>query len=158
MMRPFDIVKIDHVSVLITDLERSRRFYGGLLGLPELHKPRTFDFEVLWFDLGDQHLHLLLKARPDAESPRHFALRVSDAARARAYFRAHGVETQETTLIHGADRFFIRDPDGNRVSLKIPPPPPDAAHLPAKGSGCTWPSLRSRKRSPPVRPLLRERF
>ena len=111
------IVKIDHVSVLITDVERSRRFYGGVLGLREIHKPRTFDFVVVWFDLGDQHLHLLLKDKPDAISPRHFALRVEDAAAARRYFQGHGIATQETTLIHGADRFFINDPDGNRIEI-----------------------------------------
>src|SRR5438445_2215356 len=85
------IVKIDHCSVIITDVERSRRFYGDLLGLCEINKPRTFDFVVIWFDLGDQHLHLLLKDKPDTISARHFALRVADAVQARAYFRAHDV-------------------------------------------------------------------
>ena len=111
------ISQIDHCSVLITDVDRSRRFYRDLLGLREIHKPRTFDFVVLWFDLGNQHLHLLLKDQPDSLSPRHFALRVNDAAGARSYFRAHGVAIQETTPIPGADRFFIHDPDGNRIEI-----------------------------------------
>src|SRR6516164_6156201 len=110
---PLEITQLDHCSVLITDVERSRRFYGGLLGLREIARPRTFDFVVVWYDLGNQHLQLLLKDRPDAVSPRHFALRVADCAAARSYFRAHGVPTQETTPIPGADRFFIADPDGN---------------------------------------------
>ena len=71
-----EIVKLDHVSVLITNVERSRAFYRDVLGLREIHSPRTFDFVALWFDLGDQHIHLLLKDKPDAISPRHFALRV----------------------------------------------------------------------------------
>src|SRR5438094_2346736 len=116
-MAGIQVAQIDHVSVLITDLERSRRFYRDLLGLKEIAKPRTFDFVVLWFDLGNQQLHLLLKDRPDTLSPRHFALRVSDAPAARAYFRAHDVAIQETTLIPGADRFFIADPDGNRIEI-----------------------------------------
>lgn len=111
------VVKIDHCSIIITDVERSRRFYGGLLGLKEIHKPRTFDFVVVWYDLGDQHLHLLLKEQPDSLSPRHFALRVADAVAARQYFRERGVPTQETTPIPGADRFFIHDPDGNRIEI-----------------------------------------
>jgi catechol 2,3-dioxygenase-like lactoylglutathione lyase family enzyme len=109
--------QLDHCSVIITDVERSRRFYGGLLGLKEIAKPRTFDFVVVWYDLGNMHVHLLLKDRPDSTSPRHFALRVADAAAARAYFRAHGVATEETTLIPGADRFFIYDPDANRIEV-----------------------------------------
>src|SRR5262245_6367799 len=116
-MAGLQVTQIDHCSVIITDVERSRRFYRDLLGLKEIARPRTFDFVVVWFDLGNQHLHLLLKDRPDTISPRHFALRVVDAAAARAHFRAHGVATQEATPIPGADRFFIADPDGNRIEV-----------------------------------------
>jgi catechol 2,3-dioxygenase-like lactoylglutathione lyase family enzyme len=111
------VSQIDHVSVLITDVERSRRFYRDLLGLKEIARPRTFDFMVVWFDLGNQQLHLLLKDRPDTESPRHFALRVPDAVAARKYLRENGIATQETTPIPSADRFFIHDPDGNRIEI-----------------------------------------
>src|SRR5262245_15463580 len=114
---PPTFTHLDHCSVLITDVERSRRFYGGLLGLPEINKPRTFDFVVVWYQLGNQQLHLLLKDRPDTISPRHFALRVTDAAAARAYFKANGVAAEESTPIPGADRFFIHDPDGNRIEV-----------------------------------------
>jgi catechol 2,3-dioxygenase-like lactoylglutathione lyase family enzyme len=116
-MSKLQVTHIDHVSVLITDVQRSRRFYGEVLGLKEIAKPRTFDFVVLWFDLGNQHLHLLLKDRPDARSPRHFALRVADVAAARTYFGELGIRPEETTPIPGADRFFIHDPDGNRIEI-----------------------------------------
>jgi catechol 2,3-dioxygenase-like lactoylglutathione lyase family enzyme len=116
-MPEFAATQIDHVSVIITDVERSRRFYGDLLGLKEINRPRTFDFMVLWFELGNHQLHLLLKDQPDTHSPRHFALRVEDAVAARRYFREQGVRTEETTPIPGADRFFIYDPDGNRIEI-----------------------------------------
>jgi catechol 2,3-dioxygenase-like lactoylglutathione lyase family enzyme len=117
VMQPISIAQIDHCSVIITDVERSRRFYRDVLGLKEIHKPRTFDFTVLWFDLGNQHIHLLLKDRADTISPRHFALRVTDAAAARGYFRERGIATLDTTPIPGAERFFIHDPDGNRIEI-----------------------------------------
>lgn len=109
--------QIDHCSVVITDVERTRRFYRDLLGLQEINKPRTFDFVVLWFALGGQTLHCLLKEKPDTISPRHFALRVTDASAARTYLRRHGIPLQETAPIPGADRFFISDPDGNRIEI-----------------------------------------
>jgi catechol 2,3-dioxygenase-like lactoylglutathione lyase family enzyme len=112
-----EFTQLDHCSVIITDVERSRRFYRDVLGLKEIAKPRTFDFVVLWFDLGNSHVHLLLKDNADVTSPRHFALRVKDAAAARAYLQANGVKTEETTPIPGAARFFIRDPDGNRIEV-----------------------------------------
>ena len=114
---PLSVTQIDHVSVLVTDLPRARHFYRDVLGLREIAKPRTFDFEVLWFDLGNQQLHLLRKPAPDTRSPRHFALRVTDVKAARAHFRSHGIETQKTTPIPGCDRFFVSDPDGNRIEI-----------------------------------------
>lgn len=108
---------IDHVSVLITDAARSRRFYREVLGLREIAKPKTFDFRVLWFDLGNQQLHLLLKPQADTVSARHFALRVADAQQARSHFRACDIAIQETTPIPHCDRFFVFDPDENRIEI-----------------------------------------
>jgi catechol 2,3-dioxygenase-like lactoylglutathione lyase family enzyme len=109
---------IDHCSVIITDLAKARAFYVGVLGLKEIAKPKTFDFVALWFELGDGWtLHLLQKPQPDARSPRHFALRVPDAKAAREHFRANGVEVQETGPIPHCDRFFVHDPDGNRIEV-----------------------------------------
>lgn len=112
------VTHIDHVSVLITDLDRARWFYRDVLGLKEIAKPKTFDFVALWFDLGGGHtLHLLQKDRPDVPSPRHFCLRVADVRAAREHFVRHGVPIAETGPIPGAERFFVADPDGNRVEI-----------------------------------------
>ena len=117
-MSALGVTHIDHVSVLVTDVGRSRAFYAGVLGLREIPKPKEFDFVALWFDLGGgQTLHLLRKPQPDTRSPRHFALAVPDAGAAREHFRGHGVPTEETTVIQGCDRFFVYDPDGNRVEI-----------------------------------------
>jgi catechol 2,3-dioxygenase-like lactoylglutathione lyase family enzyme len=116
-MLGIDVTHIDHVSVLITDIERSRRFYRDLLGLREIAKPRTFKFPVLWFDLGGQQLHLLLKQKADLPSPRHFALRVKDVQAARECLRERDIPLEETTLIPGCDRFFVYDPDANRIEI-----------------------------------------
>ena len=117
-MAGLQISHLDHCSVLITDVARSRQFYRDVMGLKEIAPPRTFDFVVLWFDLGGgQTLHLLLKPQPDTISPRHFALHIPDAPAARTHFREHGVAVEETTEIPGCDRFFVRDPDGNRIEL-----------------------------------------
>src|SRR5262245_25182903 len=111
------VTQIDHVSVIVTDLPRSRHFYRDILGLKEIAKLRTFDFKVLWFDLGNQQLHLSQKLQPDTRSPRHFALRVADVQAARSHFRRLGVEIQETTPIPHCDRFFVYDPDENRIEI-----------------------------------------
>lgn len=117
-MRAIRFTHLDHCSILITDVKKARAFYAGVLGLKEIAKPKTFDFVVLWFELTDgQTLHLLRKPEPDTRSPRHFALRVVDIVAAREHFRQHGVATEETGPIPHCDRFFVHDPDGNRIEV-----------------------------------------
>jgi catechol 2,3-dioxygenase-like lactoylglutathione lyase family enzyme len=116
-MSVFRVTHIDHCSVIVTDLVAARRFYGEVLGLREIAAPKEFDFVAVWYDLGGQYLHLLQKPEPDTISPRHFCLHVADIAAAREHFSRLGVPTEETVKIAAADRFFVRDPDGNRIEL-----------------------------------------
>jgi glyoxylase I family protein len=72
-----------HFQVTVADLERSRAFYGGFLGLPELKRPE-FPFPGAWFALtGGQELHIVRVPNPNWREPRvmeifetHIALRV----------------------------------------------------------------------------------
>lgn len=116
-MTRFPVTHIDHCSVIITDVPRSRRFYGEQLGLKEIPAPRTFDFVALWYDLGGTYLHLLLKPERDTISARHFCLHVADIDAARVHMHEQGITIEETVTIPGADRFFVRDPDGNRIEI-----------------------------------------
>ena len=110
-------VDIGHVHLKVADLDRAIGFYRDVLGLKEIAKPKTFDFQVIWFEFGNQQLHLLLKPQPDSRSPRHFALRVPNVKAAREHFHRAGIEIQETTPIPNCDRFFVLDPDGNRIEI-----------------------------------------
>ena len=53
-----DIRQLHHISLPTTDLERSRQFYGEVLGLTEIQRP-PFPFPGAWFRLGDRELHLI---------------------------------------------------------------------------------------------------
>jgi catechol 2,3-dioxygenase-like lactoylglutathione lyase family enzyme len=108
---------IHHSSILVTDMARARQFYGETLGLREVERPANFTTPVVWFEVGDEHVHLIPSDAPDSKSPRHFALHVDDARAAREHLRSHGITVEETVPIPGADRFFIHDPDGNLVEL-----------------------------------------
>jgi catechol 2,3-dioxygenase-like lactoylglutathione lyase family enzyme len=111
------ITHIDHVTLIVTDVAKARAFYGDILGLKEIAPPAAFDFVAIWYDLGGQYLHLLLKPVPDSLSPRHVCFHVDDIGAAREHFRKWGIGTDETVTIPGCDRFFIRDPDGNRIEI-----------------------------------------
>jgi glyoxylase I family protein len=109
--------QIDHVSLIITNVPAARHLYGTILGLREIPAPKEFDFVAIWFDLGSTYLHLLLKDQADTISPRHVCFETTDIVAARAQAFAHGLKIDETVKIAAADRFFVRDPDGNRIEI-----------------------------------------
>jgi len=49
---------LHHVSIPVTDAERSRKFYKSILGLEEIERP-NFGFPGVWFRLGSRQLHLI---------------------------------------------------------------------------------------------------
>ncbi len=111
---------IHHHSVVVSDMERAVVFYRDVLGLREIGIPSTFPpagARVRWFQIGDQHLHLMPRKEADAVSPRHIALNIIDAVAGRAYFKDIGIATREDIPIPGADRFIVSDPDGNNIEL-----------------------------------------
>ena len=107
-----EIESIHHVSLPVSNLEASKRFYTDILGLKEIDRPR-FSFEGAWYQVGgtpDRHLHLILDNKPDKNptfrvdksgngEPRgkrldsrdiHFAMRVKDFDQALAYLESKG--------------------------------------------------------------------
>src|SRR6185437_11068751 len=112
--------RIDHVAIDITDVEKARAFYGGLLGLKEIPRPTSFTFGGAWYQIGPEVLHLVSRAERLAPAPHHFCLWVSNVHAAAEVVKAAGCEVVWDTKfkIPGIDRFFTRDPDGNRVELQ----------------------------------------
>lgn len=112
--------QLHHGSLVVKDLERAAAFYRDVLGLQEIEIPATFDpagIRARWFQIGVQHIHLLEDFKSDPRGPWHVALQVDDARAAREQLRARGVDIEETIPIPGADRFFVSDPDGNRLEI-----------------------------------------
>lgn len=108
---------LHHVSILVTDMERSVAWYQDRLGLREVVRPSNFVTPVRWFELGEEQVHLIPSDARDALSPRHFAMHVEDCDAAKETLAARGVEIRETVPIAGANRFFIQDPDGNNIEI-----------------------------------------
>jgi catechol 2,3-dioxygenase-like lactoylglutathione lyase family enzyme len=112
--------QIQHCSVVVQDLERATAFYRDVLGLTEIEIPSTFEpagLNVRWFCLGAQQIHLLQGAENQKGGQHHMALQVDDAQAARLWMDEKGFDIEETILIPGADRFFVRDPDDNLIEI-----------------------------------------
>lgn len=118
---------LDHVAIYISEPDRARAFYGGLLGLREVPRPPTFDFPGMWYRIGSDQpggsfVDLHLVGRPGQVEPpsrKHFCLWVNDVHAASELLAAHGYPVDwDRTKIAGIDRFFTRDPDHNRIEIQ----------------------------------------
>src|SRR5437660_3093429 len=59
-----EIRRLDHVALLVKDVERSRRFYVQLLGMEEHPRPSNFDFPGAWLRKGSAEIHLIGEDEP----------------------------------------------------------------------------------------------
>ena len=116
------VERIEHVAVTVTDVDRARQFYGGVLGLTEIPRPESFDVPGAWYRNGPADLHLVSRPRADADSRRHVAFYVADLQAAARVLEAGGypVLWERKYKIRNVDRFFTHDPDGNRIEVMGP--------------------------------------
>ena len=96
----------------------TRRFFGELLGLEELEKPKSLKGRGgVWFRVGAQQLHVGIEADFSPARKAHFALLVSGYDELQNRLRAANVELTDDDSIPGLRRCYIADPWGNRIEL-----------------------------------------
>ncbi len=116
------ILAIDHVQVTVCRerLEAAIRFYGDVLGLTPAPRPGK-PGEGAWYQIGPVQLHLAVEDRASVDanrSRRHVCYCVRDLAAAERRLRESGVTIlPDERPIPGVRRFFIEDPDGNRIEI-----------------------------------------
>ena len=108
---------LDHAAVRIRNLDRSRQFYEGLLGLTPAERP-DLGVPGMWYALGEAQVHLLqtegmVSTAIDPTAP-HFAIQVDDLDAVRKQLQQAGIEMFEL----GPNLLWVRDPDGNTVELR----------------------------------------
>lgn len=98
----------------------ARRFFGDLLGLPEVEKPESLRAGGgAWFSLGDQELHVGVEQPFSAARKSHPALEVRRGELDRLAQRmiAAGAPVHWDDRLPGYRRFYSEDPWGNRIEL-----------------------------------------
>ena len=106
---------LNHVSLRIRDLDRSRAFYEDLVGLTQAPRP-DLGFPGVWYQIGPSQLHLLAgetRMEPIDPTGPHFAVEVPSVEEVRQGLEARGIPY----LAFGATQLWIRDPDGNVVEV-----------------------------------------
>jgi catechol 2,3-dioxygenase-like lactoylglutathione lyase family enzyme len=119
--------RVDHISLLVRDMEESVRFYTEVLGIPEVANPMG-GRDIRWFEIGHgQRFHL---QQGDAsaihvEKQTHFALTAEDFDGTVNRLRESGVpftnfrgELYEINVRpDGMRAIFLEDPTGYWIEI-----------------------------------------
>jgi len=120
----------DHLTIIVSNLEATRNFYVGQLGLQEVKRP-NFDFPGAWFAIGDFQIHATLTSplaglsgwgdREVKSIPRghHFAFRIDSVDEALPQIIAAGlsIAAGPQTRPDGIRQIYLYDPDNHLVEL-----------------------------------------
>jgi catechol 2,3-dioxygenase-like lactoylglutathione lyase family enzyme len=115
------IIQCLHTAILVTNLEKSERFYGTVLGLTKID--RILKYPGAWYQVGDYQIHLIVEANMEkklANSEKwgrnpHVALAVDNLGRAIAELQSQGYPVQMSAS--GRSAIFVRDPDDNVIEI-----------------------------------------
>ena len=132
--RHIAVKSLDHATLVVKDLDRSRRFYVDVLGMREVPRP-AFSFAGSWFQSGATQIHLILEFSgsgpagnllpEDKRSSRthHIAFLVDDAAATLPLLKDAGVTilSDPKPRPDGYMQVFVTDPDGHVIELCSPP-------------------------------------
>jgi catechol 2,3-dioxygenase-like lactoylglutathione lyase family enzyme len=116
------VVGIDHVQVAAPQGSEAdaRSFYGDLLGLREIEKPESLRARGgVWFEVGNQQLHVGIEAPFSPARKAHPALLVvpQDLDTLATRLTAAGRQVRWDDAISRTRRFYTEDPWGNRIEL-----------------------------------------
>lgn len=109
---------INHVSIAVTDVEKSAAFYKALLGLKEVSRPGNGGI-----NLGLSDGFLGLYKLPNPGTVNHFCIGVDNfdpdkmADRLKEQGIAANVDRNPANRTSGGDQLYFTDPDKTRVQL-----------------------------------------
>ena len=113
---------VQHVRFYVSDMEKSRTFYGGILGLPSTDHfcmaPALSCFAVRIFP----HPQLIELQQAPSPAPQDWlaelAFATDNVPQMRAYLVAHGIVPGPISRASlGTEHFELRDPEGNPISF-----------------------------------------
>lgn len=121
-----EVTCIDHVqlTVPVERVPAALHFYGELLGLSVIDKPEELKRNAgAWYQIGATQLHISgerLEADANASSKRHVCFMVDDLKAYRQRLERLDVDIiEDKQPVKGFERFYLRDPGGNRLEVAI---------------------------------------
>jgi catechol 2,3-dioxygenase-like lactoylglutathione lyase family enzyme len=111
-----NFLRYDHALLTFTPGKEDalKHFYGEVLGLQEV--PGNHPGGAIWYLIAGTEIHFAAE-EPGVSSRRHLAFEVGDLAVLKEILEAAGIEPTYSSKIEGRERFFVRDPFGNRLEF-----------------------------------------
>lgn len=121
------IKKLDHSALIVSDLARTRHFYGEVLGMLEVARPDNFTFAGCWFRGEGFELHFICESDTTAVAgfgdlgtgakkglAHHLGLEVENIRAVESHLRTNGVPIVAGPLPRGdgVTQLYVLDPDG----------------------------------------------
>ncbi len=127
---PLGVKTINHITLVVKDLEASTRFYRDVLGMRQVDRP-AFPFLGRWFQAGATLIHMNVESLeagragvPYLDATHrsrgfHFAFEVEDCDAAAELLARQGVEIDSgpKSRPDGARQLYLLDPDGHQVEI-----------------------------------------
>ena len=115
------ITGIDHVTIYVTDVEKSRQFYSGTLGITTSCAPSNSP-ETCLLVLPSKQRVLLKRAPVSSGTLKNWIAEIAFAtdnlAQMREYLTAHGFAPEAASgNAEPAKSFRVRDPEGNVIAF-----------------------------------------
>lgn len=127
-MAPLPVSRINHISLVVRDLQASISFYEHVLGFTQIRRPGSFDesFDGAWMWRNSMAIHLIV-GNPPKRSPDinvfsdHLSFQpLATVAEIEACLQSHGVR-YITQIVREGDlavpQIFFHDPDDNMIEI-----------------------------------------
>ncbi|MGB7460557.1 MAG: hypothetical protein WA887_06745 [Carnobacterium jeotgali] len=117
---PFSFKGLDHVQITapLGSETETRRFFTEILGCEEVEKPETLNhFESIWFDIGNQILHVGFDGDFHAEKRGHPAFEMTNIAELMNRLKEYAIPFEEDHNLPGARRFYTNAFFGHRMEF-----------------------------------------
>lgn len=126
-------LRLHHVAVIVTDLDRSATFYKTLFGLEQIDRP-PFSIPGMWLGVGALQVHLTVypggnfRSRQVDNDDTHFAFNTRDFEGFVAHAKSLGFSEDaprddlkhmilKRTGMAGFPQVFVMDPDRNIIEV-----------------------------------------
>jgi catechol 2,3-dioxygenase-like lactoylglutathione lyase family enzyme len=136
----FEIQDLNHVNIVVKDVDVSKRFYCDVLGMQDVPRHPSFTFPGAWLRSGSAEIHLIQEdvathapgdlsfavaasTDKDLAFSRHFSLVIDDTDALVKQLKAHDVAMAfgPVERVGGLVQSYCYDLDGHLIEFTEPP-------------------------------------